>query len=243
MKKLIITGFIASVFAFACTEEQIDAVINNGELSNEEVVAGLKEALAVSTDSSSTELSKEDGYYRDMAVKIFLPQEAQAIYSNISKVPGGEALLDNTILAINRAAEDAADDAKPIFVDAITSMSISDGIGILKGADTAATFYLKGKTYEPLREAFQPKISQSLSKPIVLGISAESSYSNLISAYNTASLGGILYDEIKTNSLSEHVTRKGLDGLFLKVAEKEKDIRNNPIEQVTDLLKKVFAKK
>lgn len=243
MKKLLFAGIILSALTIACTKEEIDSVLDDGQLSNEEIVSGLKEALTVGTDSSSTMLSKQDGYFKDLAVKILLPTEANAVYNNISKVPGGQTLLDNTILAINRAAEDAATEAKPIFVNAITSMTIGDGLSILQGADTAATSYLKGKTYDPLKEAFQPKISNSLSKPIVLGISAESSYSNLISAYNTASLGGILFDQITTNSLSEHVTRKGLDGLFLKVAEKEKDIRSNPLEQVTDLLKKVFGKK
>ncbi|MCE2786833.1 MAG: DUF4197 domain-containing protein [Bacteroidota bacterium] len=243
MKKIIASICLMAALTVACTKEEIDKVLNDGGLSNEEVIAGLKQALSVGTDSSATMLSKVDGYYKDAAVKIFLPDEAQAIYTNISKVPGGSALIEQTVLTINRAAEDAADEAKPIFIDAITSMTIGDGLNILNGADTAATVYLKDKTYDPLRVAFQPKISASLSKPIILGISAEQSYKDLINAYNTASLGGLLFEQIKTNSLSEHVTRKGLDGLFLKVAEKEKAIRSNPLEQVTDLLKKVFGKK
>jgi hypothetical protein len=151
--------------------------------------------------------------------------------------------MDQTILAMNRAAEDAASEAKPIFVNAITGMTIADGFTILKGTDSAATTYLRGKTYDSLYQKFQPKIDVSLNKPLVAGVSAQSAYSNLIDAYNTASLGGLLFDKVTTNSLSSHVTTKGLNGLFLKVSDQEKKIRKDPLAQVTDLLKKVFGSK
>lgn len=251
MKKIIaITLIILSVpFLNSCTKEELNQVLQtaNQSLTNEEVIAGLREALNVGTDTSVTILNKVDGYFRDEAVKILLPEEAQVMYSNISKVPGLSAiilpLMDNTILAMNRAAEDAAKEAKPIFVNSIKGITITDGFNILNGADTSATTYLRGSTYDSLYQKFQPKIDASLVKPLVLGQSAQSIYSTLINAYNNASVNGFLYDKVSTNSLSEHVTRKGLNGLFLKVADQEKKIRKDPLAQVTDLLKKVFGKK
>lgn len=233
--------------SISCSKESIDEVFStvNGTLTNEEAIAGLREALVVGTDTSVTILNKVDGYFRDEAVKILLPPEAQVMYENISKVPLASeaitALMDQTILAMNRAAEDAASEAKPIFVNAITGITISDGLSIVKGNDSAATTYLKGKTYDSLFVTFQPKINASLTKPLVGGLSAQSIYSDLIDTYNAASLGGVLFDRVQTNSLSEHVTRKGLNGLFLKVAVEEKAIRKDPLARVTELLKKVFG--
>jgi hypothetical protein len=254
MKKIsVIFSLIAFAFIIhSCTPEDIGTLIDGTSsaipgLTNSEVVAGLREALNVGTDTSVTVLNKVDGYFRDEAVKILLPEEAQVMYKNINSVPGLSAiitpLLDNTILAMNRAAEDAATEAKPIFVNAIKGITITDGFNILNGADTAATSYLKGATYDSLFQKFQPKINVSLSKPLVAGTSAQSIYSSLIDAYNNASFNGSLYAKVNTNSLSEHVTKKGLNGLFLKVADQEKKIRKDPIAQVTDILKKVFGKK
>jgi hypothetical protein len=246
MKKMLIIGcfFIMALAFVSCTKQEIDHVLNtNTGLTNEEVIAGLKQALNVGTDTSVALLNKVDGYFKDEAVKILLPPEAQVMYANLSKVPDITTLMDQTILAMNRAAEDAATEAKPIFVNAITGITIADGFTILKGTDTAATIYLQGKTYDSLYQKFQPKIDVSLNKPLVAGISAQSAYSNLIDVYNTASLGGLLFDRVTTNSLSSHVTKKGLNGLFLKVADQEKKIRKDPIAQVTDLLRKVFGAK
>lgn len=242
MKKLM--TIVATVLLFAsCTPEQIQSVLNNtGGLSNDEIIQGLKSALTVGTDTSVTILNKVDGFYKDDVVKILLPDDAKAIYDNINKVPGGSILLEETIKTLNRAAEDAAVEAKPIFIDAITGITITDGLSILNGSDTAATSYLKGKTFSPLYNAFQPKIDASLSKNLVGNISANSAYSNLVSAYNTASLGGLLFPQISSNSLSSHVTNKALTGLFIKVADEEMSIRKDPLARVTDILKKVFTK-
>lgn len=241
MKKLVVALFVCSILS-ACTKEQINSVLGGGGLTNEEIIQGLKSALNVGTDTSVATLNKLNGYYGDEIVKIMLPDDAKAIYDNISKVPGGSALLEETIKTMNRAAEDAAIEAKPIFIDAITGITISDGLSILNGADTAATFYLKDKTYSPLTSAFAPKIDASLNKDLIGGISANSAYSNLVNAYNTASLNGILWSKITTNTLGEHVTRKALDGLFIKVADEEKSIRKDPLARVNDILKKVFGR-
>ncbi|MES2689199.1 MAG: DUF4197 domain-containing protein [Bacteroidota bacterium] len=241
--RLLFALFVTTCLFTACTKEDLEKILSNPALSNEEIIAGLKSALNVGTDTSVSVLNKQDGYYKDLAVKVLLPPEAQAVYSNISKVPGGDVLLEETVIKLNRAAEDAAAEARPIFIDAITGITIEDGLGILNGDDTAATFYLKGKTFTPLTGAFQPKIQTALDKKIIGNISASSAYDNLIKTYNTASLNGILFDKITTNTLSEHVTRKALDGLFIKVADEEKAIRHDPIARVTDILKKVFGSK
>ena len=212
-------------------------------ITNDQAVAGLKEALKVGTDTAVSILTKTDGYFKDEAVKIWLPPEAQNVYKNATKIPGGKALIDKTILAMNRAAEDASKDAAPIFKSAITSMTVADGMTIVKGADNSATTYLKDRTYSPLKDAFKPKIQASLSKPLVMGVSAEDSYKELIDTYNKASMNGMLFEKINSNSLSDYVTTKGLDGVFIKVADQEKNIRKNPLAQVTDLLKKVFGGK
>ncbi len=216
-------------------------------LSNEEIIRGLKEALKIGTDTSVNKLQRVNGYFSDQAVRILLPQEAQVITQHLSVLPGGQLLIDEVTKKINRAAEDAASEAKPIFVNAITSITITDGLNILNGSNNAATNYLRQKTYTSLQNAFQPKISTSLNKKIIGNVSAESAYSELISKYNlavtAANLTGKNYPKVMSNSLSEYTTQRALDGLFLKVAEEEADIRKNASARVTDILKKVFGRK
>lgn len=238
MKRIAIYFSVAAImFTSGC--EDILSILGSGALTDEEIVQGLKDALIHGSDTATTRLHKEDGYFGDQFVKILLPEEAQPVYNVISLLPTN--IVDNTILAINRAAEDAATEAYPIFVGAITEMTIADGTDILFGEDTAATHYLRNKTYQDLFDAFKPRIENSLSKDLVLGISAEEMYSSLVSAYNTASLGGILFEQIKTNSLSEHTTNKALRGLFMKVGNEEKLIREDPAHRVTELMDKVFS--
>lgn len=219
---------------------EVDDLVPSG-LTNEEVVEGLKSALTVGTDTSVKILSAVDGYFEDDLVKILLPEEAKEIYKNLAKVPGGSLLMDQAILAINRSAEDAAKSATPIFVDAITSITIEDGFAILNGADDAATQFLIGKTYNDLEDLFTPVISASLNKKLVGNVSAESAYASLVNAYNSASLDGFLWNKIETNTLTEHSTKKGLDGLFLKIALEEFRIRTDINHRVNDILVKVFG--
>jgi hypothetical protein len=215
----------------------------NNPLSNEEIIKGLKNALNVGIDSSVFSLSKVNGYLGNELVKLALPPEAQPVINNISKIPGGQKLLNDAILAINKAAEDAAPEAKTIFVNAITNMSIQDGFNILKGQPNAATTFLKNGTYTQLSNAFAPKIKTSLSKPLVMGYSAEKAYQTLIDGYNLASLNSMLFPAVKQNSLATYTTQKALDGLFLKLEQEEKLIRQDPMHQVTDILKRVFGTK
>ncbi len=241
MKKLILLFSCVGVLSFSACEEIQDIAESSG-LSNDEVIKGLKEALTVSTDTSVTLLNTLNGYYKDEAVKILLPPEAGVIFDNLSKIPGGDILVEETILAINRAAEDAAVEAKPIFVSAITDMSFSDALGILNGHDSSATQYLNTTTYSSLMTAFSPKISNSLNKPLVGNTSAESLYGDLVSRYNViakASFG--LLKPITDNTLGDYTTRRALDGLFKKVTVEEGKIRNNIGHRVSDLLKRVFG--
>jgi hypothetical protein len=237
--KVISVLFIISLFSISCTE--LEEVLEDTGLSELEVVEGLKSALTVGTDTSVTVLSAVNGYLGDDLVKIILPDEASAIVTNIAKVPGGNLLIEKTIEAINRSAEDAAPEAKDIFVSAITNINIEDGFAILNGGNDAATEYLKSNTMSQLTAAFEPKISTSLNKTLVGNVSAESAYSDLIKAYNTASLNGVLFPKVTTNSLSAHTTNKALEGLFVKVSVEEENIRTKVSHRVNDILQKVFG--
>lgn len=159
---------------------------------------------------------------------------------------------EEIILGINQAAEKAAADAKPIFVDAITGITIADAENILfGGVDSAATSYLNNATRPLLTDKFEPKIDAALTSVTIRNVPVATQYENFVADYNNilnTSLGigtiGSLMDinTIGVTDLSEHATEKGLDGLFLKVADQEKQIRENPLARVTDLLKDVFGK-
>lgn len=244
MKKFVIAlSFFAFTLPFSSCDETEDVLntLNTG-LSNDDIVKGLRAALSVGTDTSVTRLSALDGYYKDLAVKILLPPEAAPIFDQLSTIPGLDVLVEKTIESVNRAAEDAAPQASSIFVNAITNITIADGLSILNGNDSAATSYLKKNTYDSLKFAFAPKISVSLAKPLVFGASAESLYSDVIDTYNAASFGGLLYPKITQNTLGEYVTVKALNGLFFKVAVEEGKIRNDVKHRVSDILVKVFGK-
>lgn len=212
-------------------------------LSDADIAEGLKEALRVSTDTSVSQANVLDGYYGNAAIKIFLPPEVETA-SNIIKnyVPGGSTLLEELELKINRAAEDAAGEATPIFVDAITSITINDAVGILNGADSAATIYLKDKTFTSLKTSFQPKIENSLSK-----VGAQQAWNNVITKYNNVintTVVQLAFPNAKpvNTDLADYTTTRGLNGLFYLVAVEEKEIRTNVNDRVTELLREVFAK-
>jgi hypothetical protein len=245
MKKIVLVlSLLTFTIPFSSCDkaDEIIAAIDEGGLSNDDIVKGLKTALEVGTDTAVKRLSATDGYFKDEVVKILLPPEAAPIFDNLNKIPGGSTLVNNTILAINRAAEDAAPEATSIFVDAITNITINDGLNILNGNDSAATTFLKTGTYTPLQNAFAPKINTSLGKPLVLGASAASLYKDLVDTYNTASLNGFLFPKITQNTLGDYVTAKALDGMFTKVAVEEGKIRNDVSHRVSDILEKVFGK-
>jgi len=214
------------------------------QLSEGEVANGLKEALKIGTNNSVDILSLENGFLGDELLKIVLPEEANIITDNLSMIPGGDKLVDDVVLRLNRAAEDAVTEAAPIFVSAITSMTITDAFNILKGEDNAATVYLKDKTFTDLKRLFQPKVTTSLDKKLIGNVSTNESWSFLTDQYNTVAkslVGQVAGLQSIDISLDEYVTLKTLGGLFLKVEDEEMGIRKDPLARVTPLLKKVFG--
>jgi hypothetical protein len=213
-------------------------------LTATEIIAGLKEALIVGTNNSSNILGATDGYYKDELVKILLPPEADIIVKNINKIPGGSELIEDVLLKINRAAEDAVSEAKPIFINSIKSMTIADGYAILKGEDDAATQYLHKTTYNQLFELYRPKIKASVEKKLVGNISTADSWNQITRKWNDLSksiVGQIAGFKPVEIDLDEYLTNKALDGLFLKIAAEEKSIREDPMARVNSLLKRVFG--
>jgi hypothetical protein len=216
----------------------------NLPLTNTDIINGLKEALIVGTDSSVTHLSAIDGYLKDLTVKILLPPEAKAITDHISKLPGGAKLVDDVILRINRAAEDAAKEAKPIFVNTIREMTFADALQILKGPDNAATTYFEQKTSLQLSDLYRPKIRESLNKSLIAGISTQQSWNELTRRWNQiagSSLGKITGLKPVEVKLEDYLLQQALKGMFLKIAEREKEIRTNANARVTTILKRVFG--
>lgn len=209
----------------------IDVISGTGTLSTNEVVAGLKQALEIGSNNAGNKLSVTDGFFANLAIKILLPPEAQKVEQTLRNLGMGR-LVDNAILSMNRAAEEAAKSAAPIFIGAIKDMTIADGWSILRGSDTAATSYLRGKTSIALANAFRPVIDRALSKT-----NATRHWNTVFSAYNKFSTNQVNPD------LASYVTEKGLNGLFYQLGEEEKDIRNNPLARTTELLKKVFGRR
>ena len=221
-----------------------------GGVTNQEAIRALRDALVEGIKSAASQLSARDGYFGNAALKILLPPEAKPIVDSVSKIPQGRKLIDDVVLRLNRAAEEAAKEVVPIFTDAITSMTISDGIAIVKGGDTAATEYLEKKTRSKLFDLYRPKMDSALSKPLVADISAKKSWEILTTAYNrvgkvansAAKLAGKKEPMPRVSvDLATYATNKGLDGLFAKIGEEEKKIRKNPLGYASAMIKKVFG--
>jgi hypothetical protein len=248
MKTKILLSTLVVFLLVGCAEmQQMAKTIYDEQkpLTQSEIVAGLKQALIVGADSSVAQLSGLNGYLKDEAVKILLPPEANVITQNLGKLPGGQQLVDKVITGINQAASDAAKEAAPIIINSIKSMSIQDAAGILTGGDYAATDYLKRTNYDALTALYSPKIKASLDKKLVGNLSAQQSWNELTGKWNqmAGSFVGQMADLDKVETdLSDYLTKRALDGLFLKIGETEKNIRQDPAARVTELLKRVFAK-
>ncbi len=206
---------------------------NQAGLTNDDIVAGLKEALLQGTLKGSNLLSQTDGFFANAALKILLPPEAQRV-EKILRSAGLGKQVDEAILSMNRAAEDACKNAAPIFTNAIQQMNVQDAVGILKGSDTAATSYLKTKTTNPLTEAFRPVIEASLQKT-----DATKHWNSLVTGYNKLPL----VRQKLNPDLSAYVTERAMSGIFYQIALEEKEIRKNPLARTSDILKKVFGAK
>jgi hypothetical protein len=204
---------------------------NLNNIGSNEIVAALREALNIGAKNASSKLSATNGYFGNALVKILLPPEAKKVESALRQIGMG-SMVDKTILSMNRAAEDAAVKAAPIFINAITTMSIQDGVNIVRGGNGTATNYLKGKTTTELTNAFRPVIEASLSKLNVTSLWKQtfSTYNSLPTTFN------------KVNpDLTAYVTERALSGLFVTIADEENKIRANPTARTSDLLKKVFG--
>lgn len=244
--KTRISVLIVLMFITAGCAELLNILSSTGSapLTETEVVGGLKEALITGAKNAAVRLAAENGYYGDALIKIPLPDEARVIVDNISRIPGGEKLVEDVILRINRAAEDAAKEVAPIFVNSVTSMTISDAFNILNGADNAATTYLRNTTYEQLYQLYKPKIQASTEKKIIGNISTKESWNTLTSKWNTAanSLAGKLAGLKPVNTdLDDFLTSKALSGMFLKVEGEELKIRKEVSARITPILQKVFG--
>ncbi len=218
------------VLALICLATQSSFIHAQGGLSNGEIIDGLKQALTLGAQKSAGKLSATDGFFKDAVVKILFPPEAQKVEKTLRSAGMGN-MVDDAILRMNRAAEDASKSAAPIFVDAIKNMSVSDALGVLRGSDTAATSYLRKTTTPQLTSSFKPVIDASLQKT-----DATKYWKQVFDTYNKLPMVK------KVNpDLSTYVTEKALTGLFYYVAQEEAKIRKDPAAQVTDILKKVFG--
>lgn len=199
-------------------------------LSVNEIAAGLKEALETGAEKSASKLSAVDGFFGNAALKILMPAEAKKVEQKLRAFGFGKQ-VDNAILSMNRAAEDAAKSAAPIFVQSIRQMTIQDAAGILRGGDFAATDYLKSKTTTALTAAFTPAIEKALA-----ATNATKYWNTLFTTYNRLSKEPVNPD------LTAYVTERSLSGIFTQLAAEEQQIRKNPAARTSELLKKVFGK-
>jgi hypothetical protein len=233
------------VIASGCAEMQNVLKTTVGTpLSEDEVINGLKEALITGAKNSAVILGAENGYFGDAAVKILLPDDAKVIIDNLSKIPGGDKLVQDVVLRINRAAEDAAKEAAPIFTNSVKQMTIRDAFNILNGADNAATHYLRQTTYTELYALYKPKIAASTEKEIVGTVSTKDSWVALTGKWNAVanSVAGKLSNLKPVNTdLDDYLTKKALDGMFLKVELEELKIRKDVSARISPVLQKVFG--
>lgn len=279
MKTINIFLVVFSLTLFSCTKDNLDEILDSTSgLSDSEIAEGLKEALVVGTDTSTSILARSGGYLNDQAVKILLPDAVQQSLSNFKSksfttlgvtitgqqlydgysntllginIPGLGNKEDALVTGINQAAESAASTAAPIFVDAITGITIDDANNILFGGDnTAATTYLEGRTSSTLFNQYEPKIDAALKSVTIGSTNVVDSYEDFVQSYNDilntsvgfSTIGTLMsIQTVSVTDISAYSTQKGLDGLFLKIGDEEKQIREDPLARVTDILTKVFS--
>ena len=201
-------------------------------LDDRTIISGLREALSVGTAKAVKLVSVENGYLRNEAIKILLPEKIQKM-SEVLRAAGFGKEVDAFVLSMNRAAEKAAPKAKPILIEAIKEMSFQDARNILNGGNTAATEYFQDKTSTKLSDAFKPVISSNMNQTGVT-----KSYKALKNKY----LSILPLSTTESIDLDHYVTEKALDGLFHTLGQEESKIRTNPKARTTEILRKVFAK-
>ena len=230
MKKSIL--LLAMLPFFGCAElqqvaNQLPGIMEQG---NVDISSGLKEALNNGISKQVTKLTTTDGFFKNEAVKILLPEELKKVDAGLRQI-GLSKLADDGLRAINRTAEDAVKEATPIFVNAVTGMSFSDAKNILMGNEHAATSYLQGSTSTALYGKFNPVIKNSFAK-----VGADKIWTQIITKYNSIPLVK------KVNpDLTDYVTNQAMNGVFKMIAVEEKEIRTNINARTSNLLKRVFA--
>jgi hypothetical protein len=235
MRTHLLFLLIGLVFLASPASAQVDQLlkgITGSGVTDSKASAGLKEALEVATEKAVSLTGRPNGYFGDAAIKILMPAKLQTMQEGLRAVGYGPQ-IDEFVLSMNRAAEQAAPAAKQIFTHAITTMSFDNGKKILTGGNTAATDYFKAKTTDQLTAAFRPVIDKSMSE---VGVTRQ--YQALVGKFDT-----IPFAKTQSFDLDNYVTGKALDGLFHVVGEQEKLIRTNPAARTTVLLQEVFAKK
>ena len=194
------------------------------------VASGLKEALALATDSAVHSTGQTDGYFKNEAIKILMPEKLKMVEKGV-RMAGMSGQMDEFVLSMNRAAEQAAPTAKPIFLAAIQSMTFEDAHKILNGSDTAATDYFRGKTTTTLTEAFKPRVADAMQGAGVTG-----KYQELMKSVPAMPFGKpVSFD------LESYVVAEAIKGLFYMVGEGEKSIRKDPAGQASAILREVFG--
>jgi len=228
MKKFSLSVLLISILCFSCDTLKLPV---STSITDAEAAEGIREALNQGVDKGISFLNKTDGFFGNEAYKLFLPPDAKKIENALRTIGMGN-MVDKAILQINRGAEDAVGYAKPIFVDAIKSMTISDAINIVRGQTDAATNYFRQKTTEKLTAAFTPVIKNSLDK-----LSATKYYADVVNTYNTLPT---TFNKINPD-LPSYVVGKAVEALFDRIAKEEANIRENPVARTTEILKKVFG--
>ncbi len=227
---------LPTLLLVACSPQELQSILNAATpsaLSNEEVVSGLKEALRVSTERSVEQAGATNGFWNNSLIRIPFPEEAIKVKNTLTDL-GIKKPVEDFERTLNLAAEQASKEVVPVFVDAITSMSIQDGFTLLRGGENAATNYLREKTSATLRAKFTPVVEKATSQ-----VALTSYWQPMASAYNTATLltGG----KAVQPDLNAYVTDRAMDGLFTLLTQEEKKIRQDPAARATALLQKVFA--
>ncbi len=234
MKKLFtLTLIIISITLGSCDviNQAAGAAGAATGISNAEAGSGIKEALAQGIAKSVLKLNTTDGFFKDAIYKVLLPPDAKKIENTLRSL-GFNNMVDKAILQINRGAEDAAGYAKPIFVDAIKSMTLNDAIGLIRNGDTSATHFFREKTTDKLIAAFTPVIKSSLDKT-----EATKYYSEMVTKYNNLP---VVFKKVNPD-LTGYVTERATGALFNLIAKEEINIRTNLAARTSDLLKKVFG--
>lgn len=241
MKKIVSISLIIAIIGLqSCAGQKInlgkvlggiiEQTQGGGALTNDDVVMGLKEALKVGINKGADSASKMNGYYLNPRIKIPFPPEVQRVENALRKVGLGNE-VDKFVVSLNRGAEEAAKEAKPIFVNAILSMSFSDAWSILRGDKNAATMFLKRTTSAALVELFMPVIEKALQKT-----QATKYYTDLATTYNA-----LPFTQKVNPDLKGYATQKAIDGLFILVEEEEARIRENPLARTSEILRRVFG--